>query len=229
MHPLDNPVWESLAGRHSPLALGRDGVLRYPAGIAPFLGVREPGLRVDDALHELVAPGEETLLLGPLPQAPAGWRLEPIIELVQMHCPAPLPAQPGPDIVELGDAHQGDIHALVALVYPHYFRSRTTALGRYFGIYLDGRLAAMAGERMGPAGFRELSAICTHPDFLGRGLARRLMAFLSNDLLEGGLTPFLHVSPENRRALELYERNGYRLRARIPFHRLCRPASEQAA
>lgn len=224
MHPLDNPIWESLASRHSPLALGRDGVLRYPAEIAPFLGVREPDLKVDTALHELVAPGEETLVIGPLPQAPEGWTLEPLFGLVQMECPEPLPEVPGPTIIELGAEHLADIHELVALVYPHYFRPRTTQLGRYFGIYLDGRLAAMAGERMGPAGFREISAVCTHPDFLGRGLARRLMAWLSNDLIEGGLRPFLHVSPNNQRAMDLYERNGYRLRARLPFHRLLRPA-----
>src|SRR5690606_40142938 len=129
MRPLDNPIWESLASRHSPLALGRDGVLRYPAEIAPFLGVREPDLKVDTALHELVAPGEETLVIGPLPQAPEGWTLEPLFGLVQMECPEPLPEVPGPTIIELGAEHLADIHELVALVYPHYFRPRTTQLG----------------------------------------------------------------------------------------------------
>lgn len=84
-------------------------------------------------------------------------------------------------------------------------------------------MAAIAGERMGPPGFREVSAVCTHPDFLGRGYSRRLMALLSNDLLAQGLVPFLHVSPSNSRALALYERIGYQHRARIAFASLHRP------
>ena len=113
--------------------------------------------------------------------------------------------------------------ALTALVYPHYFRARTMDLGRYFGVYADGRLAAMIGERLGDAGHRELSAICTHPDFLGRGLAGRLTTWIANDVLAAGRVPFLHVSHENARAKSLYERLGFRLRRDNPIHALRRP------
>jgi len=112
--------------------------------------------------------------------------------------------------------------ALTALVYPHYFRRRTMELGRYFGIYQDGRLAAMIGERLGTDDTQEMSAICTHPDFNGRGYARRLTAFLTNDNLARGRLPFLHVSHENPRALRLYEQLGYRLRRDIGFFSLRR-------
>ena len=112
--------------------------------------------------------------------------------------------------------------ALTALVYPHYFRARTMELGRYFGIYLDGRLAAMIGERLGTDGHTELSAICTHPDFTGRGFARRLTAWLGNDVLAQGRMPFLHVSHENARAKALYQRMGFRLRRDIGFWSLRR-------
>ena len=111
---------------------------------------------------------------------------------------------------------------LVALVYPHYFRPRTMQLGRYFGIYPGGRLAAMIGERLGTRHAREMSAICTHPDSTGRGHARRLTAFLVNDTLRGGRLPFLHVSHANTRAKQLYERQGWRMRRDIPFWRLAR-------
>jgi predicted GNAT family acetyltransferase len=107
-------------------------------------------------------------------------------------------------------------------VYPHYFRPRTMALGRYFGIYDGGRLAAMAGERMGFPGHREISAVCTHPDFVGRGLARRVLTFLGADIASRGALPFLHVAPTNTRAIALYEQNGYRLRAQMPFAALRR-------
>ena len=113
--------------------------------------------------------------------------------------------------------------ALTALVYPHYFRERTLELGRYIGIRVGGRLAAMAGERLGTPLHREMSAICTHPDFNGAGHARRLTAQLTNDTLASGRGPFLHVSPRNERARALYERLGYRLRRTIPFWSLRRP------
>ena len=221
-HPLDNPIWQSLAHRHRGLALESGGVLRYPAEIAPFLGVPGPDAALAPAVETLVAAGETVLLLGQVPAAPAGWSLTHLGDLAQMVCEAPLPEVDGPGFIELGEEHRPDVLALTALVYPHYFRPHTMKLGRYFGMYVDGRLAAIIGERMGPPGWRELSAICTHPDFLGRGYARRLMAWLSNDLLAQGLTPFLHVSRQNGRALALYQDNGFRTRTGIAFWSLTR-------
>ena len=142
--------------------------------------------------------------------------------LAQMVCPTAIPDVDGPELIQLTDIHRADVLALTALVYPHYFRPRTVQLGRYFGIYQDGRLAAMIGERMGMDEYTEISAVCTHPDFNGRGYARRLLVWLSNDVLRRGLTPFLHVSHENRRAKELYEHNGYHLRRDIAFWSLRR-------
>lgn len=222
LHPLDNPIWQSLVHRHRDLALVQGEVLRYPADIAPFLGVPEPGTPLPPAIETLIAPGESVYLLGAVPPAPTGWTLQHLGDLAQMVCDAPLPEVAGPDFIALGEAHRADVLALTALVYPHYFRPRTMCLGRYFGIYEQGALAAIIGERMGPPGWREISAVCTHPDFLGRGYARRLMAWLSNDLLASGLKPFLHVSQQNTRALALYRNNGYRVRAEIPFWSLAR-------
>ena len=221
-HPLDNPIWQSLAFRHRELALARGEVLRYPAEIAPFLGVPGPGTALRPAIDELVAPDESVYLLGAPPAEPAGWALRHLGDLAQMVCNTPLPEVAGPPFIALDERHRADVLALTALVYPHYFRPQTMRLGRYFGIYEGGALAAIIGERMGPPGWREVSAVCTHPDFLGRGYARRLMAWLGNDILASGLIPFLHVSQQNTRALELYRNNGYRLRAQIPFWSLAR-------
>jgi ribosomal protein S18 acetylase RimI-like enzyme len=221
-HPLDNPIWQSLAHRHRDLALAHGEVLRYPAQIAPFLGVPGPDTPLLPAIESLVAPGESVYLLGAVPPSPPGWALRNLGDLAQMVCEAPLAEVPGPDFIELGEAQRADVLALTALVYPHYFRAQTIRLGRYFGIYEDGALAAIIGERMGPPGWREISAVCTHPDYLGRGYARRLMAWLANDLLASGLIPFLHVSQQNTRALELYRNNGFRTRIEIPFWSLAR-------
>lgn len=221
-HLLDNPIWESLSSRHRSLALRQGDVARYPAQVAPFLGVASDGIDAAAALESLVPHGDTALLLGAVPRPPDGWELKHLAHLAQMVCAAPMQEVEGPAIIELSEQHHADVLALTALVYPHYFRPRTTDLGRYFGIYQDGRLAAMIGERMGMDDYTEISAVCTHPDFNGHGYARRLLAWLSNDNIERGRTPFLHVSQQNQRAIQLYERNGYRIRREIGFWSLRR-------
>lgn len=217
---LDNPVWSSLTTLHAAFALGRADVRRYRADVAPFLAVAEAGAPVDESL---VPAGDTALLIGPRPAVPAGWQVEDFGVIVQMVCEQPAAVPDGPDVVELTSAAQrADILALTALVYPHYFRPRTPELGRYFGIYAGGRLAAMAGERMGFPGYREISAVCTHSDFVGRGLARRVLTALGGDIARSGATAFLHVAPTNMRAIALYEQNGYRRRTPIAFAALRR-------
>lgn len=222
MRILDNPIWESLTSRHRSLALSDGDAVRYPPDVAPFLGVPADGIDVAASLESLVPCGDTVLLLGRAPAEAEGWRLQQLALLAQMVCPAPMAEVDGPDLIELTEAHRADVLDLTALVYPHYFRPRTVELGRYFGIYQHGRLAAMIGERMGTDDCTEISAVCTHPDFNGRGYARRLLAWLSNDVLRRGLTPFLHVSHENLRAKALYAQNGYRLRRDIAFWSLRR-------
>ena len=222
-HPLDNPFFSALGSLHAGIALQAGEVKRYPADVAPFLGIPHPTLDLADPLVALVPAGDSVLLLGVAPAAvPEGWAIERFADLAQMQCDRELPVIDGPGIVELGDAHRADVLALTALVYPHYFRPRTMELGRYFGMYVEGRLAAMIGERLGAPGHREMSAICTHPDFLGRGYARRLTAYLSNRTLREGDKPFLHVAYAKARAGGLYQQMGYRLRRDIGFFALRR-------
>lgn len=219
---LDNPFWTSLRSRHRTLAQCVGDAARYPAEFAPFLGVASADADVAAAIASLVGPGESVYLLGVVPKQPDQWRLVAYPPLAQMICLAAIPLVDGPPVIELSEAHRADVLALTALVYPHYFRPRTTELGRYFGIYQDGRLAAMIGERLGTDAYQEISAVCTHPDFSGRGYARRLIALLSNDNFERGRTPFLHVSHQNHRAKLLYEQIGYRHRRYIGFWSLYR-------
>jgi ribosomal protein S18 acetylase RimI-like enzyme len=220
---LDNPFWSSLASRHRDVALRLDDVARFPPEYAPFLGIANADADVAIAFESLVAPGESVYLLGVAPRrVPEGWRLDPLAELAQMVFPAGVTPVDDELVLPLSESHRDDVLALTALVYPHYFRARTMELGRYFGIYREGRLAAMIGERLGTDRQQEISAVCTHPDFLGQGHARRLLAWLSNDVLDRGRLPFLHVSRDNTRAVRLYEQNGYRMRRTIPFWSLRR-------
>ncbi len=223
-HPLDNPIWHALQTRHRAMAMGQGGVLRYPARMAPFAAVAGSQVDADPGLQALVEPGETVYLLGPQPVLPSRWSLRGPVPLAQMVCDAPVAAVDGAEVIALDASHRQDVLALTALVYPHYFRPRTMEMGRYVGIYLQGRLAAMAGERLGMDAWQEVSAVCTHPDFTGHGHARRLLAWLGNDILARGRTPFLHVSLDNQRALDLYRRNGYRTRIEIDYWSLQRRA-----
>jgi ribosomal protein S18 acetylase RimI-like enzyme len=218
---LDHPLWSSLTTAHRDLALTSGGLARYPAEVAPFLATDEPRAS-DGALAALVPPGDSVYSIGPAPAVPSGWQLEPLGEIVQMVFEGPIAAPRDAAITLLGDREHAAILELAALVYPHYFRPRTTELGRYFGVIEAGRLVAMIGERMAMPGLRELSAVCTHPDAVGRGLARQLLAFVVDDLVARGIQPFLHVSPSNERARRLYEQNGFTTRRMIAFSSLRR-------
>ena len=217
MHPLDNPVWESLKSRHASFARMHGGAGRYPPEVAPFIAIDPAAPDAAGDFAMLVEPGESLLVVGPCPALPPSWSVRLLESIAQMVCGARMSPVEGPEITELSDPHRADILALTALVYPHYFRPRTPEMGRYIGIY-DGRvLAAMAGERMGFESHQEISAVCTHPDYLGRGYARRLVAELGNASLDAGRVPFLHVSHANTRAKALYERLGYACRTDIPL------------
>ena len=216
--PLDNPVWQSLATCHANFARRSGNVARYPAVVAPFAAFdsnADVPARAAEALASVVAAGESVLFVGPAPPLDAGWRVEPLEHIAQMTCASRLTAPDGPVAIELDGSHTADILELTARVYPHYFRPRTVEMGRYFGIYDGTKLAAITGERMRFDGHVELSAICTDPGYTGRGLARRLVALLTNDLLDRGDVPFLHVSHRNARAKALYEHLGFRWRADV--------------
>jgi len=227
-HPLDNPIWSALSSLHAPLARQSGPALRYPREIAPFLGLPTGARVTSDELSTLVDGDEQVFLLGDAPIVPDGWSLSSLGQLLQMTCDTAPAIPDGPEILPLTDArHRQDVLTLTGLVYPHYFRNDTMRLGRYFGIYEHGKLSAMIGERMGATvrgsrGHREISAVCTHPDATGRGLARRLFAWLTQDLIARREQPFLHVSPQNRRAIELYRQNGFTVRTEIAFHALQR-------
>jgi len=220
LSPLDNPVWSSLTSHHAALATTAGGAARYPADVAPFVGVASNDERAAVAAEALVAPGELVIFVGVAPPLATGtWRIEQSVPIAQMIRRAPLVVPDGPATTELvRETHIADMLALTALVYPHYFRPRTVAMGRYIGIYDGDRLAAMAGERMHCEGHREISAVCTHPDYLGRGHARRLIALLTNAILDAGELPFLHFAHENVRAKALYDGLGFEFRADVPLN-----------
>lgn len=224
-HLLDNPIWSSLTTQHASIAVMREDAGRYPPQVAPFAAVRAGDARALSQLEGLVNGGESVYLVGVAPQLERGWDIESSGPIPQLVCSTRVVVRTGPETTVLTEAHRSDMLALTALVFPGFFRARTVEMGRYIGIYHGHVLAAMAGERMRMDGYQEISGVCTHPEFIGRGYAQRLVALLANSVLERGDMPFLHTHRENIRALALYDHLGFKMRKDVMLWHVTRERS----
>jgi len=210
-HLLDNIVWHSLVGQHSRFSTGTDETRRYAVGFSPIVGFANPAQPNLAALTPFCEPGEHFYCDGWSGPAFAGWRIETESTMYKMVWEGAMPAQDeAPEAIRLGAEHASQALELAKLTNPGPFGLRTIELGEYFGCFEGPRLIAMAGERMCAGPFREISGVCTHPDFQGRGLARRLMMKLIRRQMQRQETPFLHVMTANDRAHGLYLRMGFR-------------------
>ncbi|MGX1543711.1 GNAT family N-acetyltransferase [Streptomyces adustus] len=215
-HILDNAAWAALTGPHAHLAERVGRAARYPTDVSPFTALEDPAdPRAWDDLAALVGPGTVTAVTA-APSVPAGWEIEESGAGVQLVDTA-LFAEPAPEAVRLGPADVPEILDLITLTQPGPFLPRTVELGTYLGIRDRGRLIALAGERLRPPGWTEISAVCTHPDHRGRGLATRLVRAVAAGIRERGDTPFLHAAASNTRAIRLYESIGFTLRRHTRF------------
>jgi len=214
MHPLDNVIWQALSTRDQQFSVGSDGARRFHPEIGPLAGFATPGNKGYAALGDVLATGEVVGLFLPEPFEPRpGWERLGGGNLLQMVHEGTIDAQPSLyELQTLGDNDSPEMLELTALTKPGPFFKRTHRLGSYFGIRSEGKLVAMAGERLKVHGYTEVSAVCTHPDHLGKGYARVLMTEVMRGIRERGETPFLHTIKENTRAIELYKRLGFKER-----------------
>ena len=222
---LDNPAWHSLAGRHAALSEGGDRVRRYRPDVSIFAAVADwDDPRVWDDIVELVGPDADFPFTGRRLDPPPGWRLAASGVGVQLvETPALAPAWDG-EVVRLGEADVPEMLDLVARTKPGPFLPRTHLLGTYLGLRHHGRLVAMAGERLQPAGWTEISAVCTDPQLRGRGLASRLVLAVAAGIHDRGERALLHAAATNVDAIRLYEQLGFTLRRRTTFGALRTPA-----
>jgi ribosomal protein S18 acetylase RimI-like enzyme len=216
-HPLDNPARASLLGAHAGLAERHGTALRYPADISPFVALPdEPGQADWADLAALVGPGAITASAGVAVVPPSDWQLLrelPGVQLTGDH----VAAVPDAEAIPLGPADIPEMLDLVARTEPGPFLSRTIVLGGYLGIRRGGALVAMAGERLQPPGWTEISAVCTAEEYRGRGLATRLTLAVAAAIRKRGDTPFLHATASNVAAIRLYESLGFQLRRDATF------------
>jgi ribosomal protein S18 acetylase RimI-like enzyme len=220
---LDNPVWASLTGAQSALGQRLGGAARFAPDVSPFAGLADPA---DPASwRDLAALVDGAVaLFGADAAAPPGWEVVDAIPGVQLAGPD-VAGEPDDEAVVLGPADVPEMLDLVARTRPGPFAPRTLAMGTYRGVRRGGALVAMAGQRMQPPGWTEISAVCTDDAYRGQGLAARLIRAVAADARARGAAPFLHSAAANAGALRLYRTLGFVPRRDVTFLRV-RPSAE---
>lgn len=216
--PLDRPVWNALSGRQAGLTVASGAAVRIDPAYGIFAAAGDASDEAQAALAATLRSAEDRIgivELEPWP-APTGTQVVLQGELVQMVFEGELgDVCDDPRIVLLTEADAAEMAALAHATEPGPWSSGTHRYGDYFGIRVDGRLAAMAGERLLLPGLAEVSGVCAWPEFRGQGFAGLLMRRVMRGFAERGDRPFLHCYAWNTGAIRLYEKLGFRLRARL--------------
>ena len=213
MEPLDNPAWYALRGPQSAVALGDDVARRFRPDIDPIAALPDevPAASWEALTGLMDVDGPLLLLRAPI-DVPEPWSVRFLMGALQMIATQPLPHPSGLTFRDLTPEDDEEMLALAQATQPGPFALHTRELGDYVGVHEDGRLVAMAGVRMHLPGYREISAVCTDPEFRGRGLAAALTAEIAARIQSSGETPFLHVREDNAGAIRVYERMGFKTR-----------------
>ncbi|CAN5492414.1 GNAT family N-acetyltransferase [soil metagenome] len=214
---LDNPVWNALSTEHKHLSLGNALAKRYQPDFSPLAGLVEQSPEAYAALGDYVEALKLAVICTPDPVIlPAGWKELGGGKGAQMICDKLIPCKEF-DMVVLTHADVPAMKELVDLTQPGPFEKRTIDFGTYYGIKDGDKLVAMAGERTKVPGGGEISAVCTHPDFQGRGYARALVNAVAKNLIAAGLQPYLHVRAENAAGIHTYQSIGFKIRRELYF------------
>lgn len=213
---LDRPIWSALTTSQKHLAEGGPRALRYPVDMTPFADMIDMSKESFAALGDVMSPSQVAALFTTEPvDVPANFKVVLSETGEQMiGSPADSPLRDA-EIVTLGAADVPAMMALTALTKPGPFAARTHELGTFLGIRAGGELVAMTGERMKPGKFTEMTAVCVHPDYRGRGYAQALLAAVARQIEARDEIPFLHVFTNNKSATALYQRQGMRIRRRL--------------
>lgn len=216
---LDNPVWYALTEMHDKHGIDYGNVKFYETEYTPF-GAFINNQDTSNAIEKHAKLIKDFFIVGNKPKMPLTFN--PPIRYVglQMILYNKIDYPITVHIVELNEIHYQDLINLVKLAYPEYFKAKTNTLGRYFGIYKNGKLVAITGERMQTKHFTEISAVITHPDYLGNGYAKQLITYTSNKIFEKNKTPFLHVDETNLGPINLYKKLGFVTRRKLEFWKI---------
>lgn len=219
-HILDNPAWNALSSGNRHLSLGTETAKYFVEEVSPFAAILENTLANFDQLHQVISSENPILLISDeIITIPEFWKTLNRIDGFQMVYDKPTePALPSHSIVPLTKQHVPQMLALTKLTNPGPFSRRTIEFGHYEGIFDGDELVAMTGQRLHAFEFAEISAVCTHPDYLGKGYARQLILNQIYRIQAASGTPYLHVRSDNTRAIGVYEAMGFESRKEIYFY-----------
>lgn len=217
---LDNPAWHALRTHNRALGTVQGECAYFLPEVSPFAAVEGEALAGLPALHEAIPFDHNVIFVSnENVEIPRPWQLLAAIPGYQMIYNGPVhPGSDGPVITPLTTEHVPEMIALTSLTVPGPFSTETIRFGYYEGIFDNNKLVAMAGQRMHPGDYAEISAVCTHPDHLGKGYARHLLLRQVNRIQQNGEQPFLHVKADNARAIGVYESLGFKIRTQIFFY-----------
>ncbi len=216
-HLLDNPIFHALNTAHGHFAKGTDEVKYYLKDIAAFAGLKDNSAENLQTLYEISEPDSLFVVFSKTPLTIAApWTLLLQIDMFQLVYEGPNVTEgANKELADLNHSHITEMAALVELTKPGPFLSKTIELGNYTGIFAENQLIAMAGHRFFPAPYREVSAVCTHPDHLGKGHAFKILQEQIRRILNRKEIPFLHVKNDNLGAIKLYEKLGFKIRTEM--------------
>jgi ribosomal protein S18 acetylase RimI-like enzyme len=218
-HVLDNPVWNALNTGNANLANGNDNIKYFSKEVSPFSGFKENLPDGFEKLYDLIPHtrpvGFESLTDIAIPDI---WTVLHNVSGLQMVYKGDIVPVDESNLVVLTDEHIPQMLELTKLTNPGPFALRTIDFGHYRGIFDGDKLVAMAGQRMNPLPYAEISAVCTHPNYAGRGYARLLLQYHCNRIISEGNIPFLHVKHDNDRAIKVYESIGFETRTKVYFY-----------
>jgi predicted GNAT family acetyltransferase len=218
-----NPVWHALHTRHREFAVEAGEACRYPADVAPFAAVGNESASAMRDLASLLTPEEAVWIFAEEYAAVEELDRLETLKCLQMVLPEEVkPPEREMDLVPLSAEDGPAMVALTDVAFPGFFRSRTYAMGSYFGVRVGGALIAMGGERLMLDGYPEVSGVCTHPDYRGKGYAANLIWEVVRKHRGDGDVSWLHVAAANRKAIELYLRMGFVTSREVTLHRVSR-------
>lgn len=213
---LDNPAWYSLTETHHPFSAGFGNALFYQPAFCPFGGFMGEE-EITNAMNKYAELVPDFFIIGAKPAYEGPLRLKKELVCHQMVRENKIDLTIDKEILKLNSGTTADLFNLVNAVQPGYFKNRTAELGSYYGIHINGELAAVCGERMKMESYTEVSAVVTHPDHVRKGLAGMLVACTCNHIFEENRIPYLHVAETNWAAIQLYEKLGFKTRRKISF------------
>ncbi|MDP4214517.1 MAG: GNAT family N-acetyltransferase [Bacteroidota bacterium] len=225
---LDNPIYNALISGNADFSNGDDQSKYFSIDIDPFAGLRENSRHDLNNLYR-ISPAESFFILfipGEI-EIPYEWRVIDRMKILQMVYDKPVPpAGTGQEFVVLQEEHIPQMLALTKMTNPGPFLSGTIRFGNYRGIFSGSRLVSMAGQRLQPKPYTEISAVCTHPDHLGKGYAGMLIAEQISRIIAGSGIPFLHVREENENAIKLYHKLGFATRRGMIAYAIKKPVTK---